>query len=252
MKQTFNKEKLVARTIAVFVILVLLTLYYTIREKQILTNTNIKDIEWIREIDNKKETLILKENKEFLYYDTDSGEKIKGFENCTSYELNDKTIKLNCGKEIKLITYGKTNLFLKINDETATFTKNTSNNFYKIYNVGYLDNVSKSLIIDNYSDFTVYLDKNNNKVYDGDGNVESTSVDIIKNSYTEDYFNNNNLAIYYIKTNSGSIRIGNVTTNIVDNELILNYDLISPEIGTMDMNGFMIIIEIDKTITACK
>ena len=38
----------------------------------------------------------------------------------------------------------------------------------------------------------------------------------------------------------------------VDNELILNYDLISPEIGTMDMNGFMIIIEIDKTITACK
>ena len=252
MKQTFNKEKLVARTIAVFVILVLLTLYYTIREKQILTNTNIKDIEWIREIDNKKETLILKENKEFLYYDTDSGEKIKGFENCTSYELNDKTIKLNCGKEIKLITYGKTNLFLKINDETATFTKNTSNNFYKIYNVGYLDNVPKSLIIDNYSDFTAYLDKNNNKVYDGDGNVESTSVDIIKNSYTEDYFNNNNLAIYYIKTNSGSIRIGNVTTNIVDNELILNYDLISPEIGTMDMNGFMIIIEIDKTITACK
>ena len=75
MKQTFNKEKLVARTIAVFVILVLLTLYYTLREKQILTNTNIKDIEWIREIDNKKETLILKENKEFLYYDTDSGEK---------------------------------------------------------------------------------------------------------------------------------------------------------------------------------
>ena len=137
--------------------------------------------------------------------------------------MNDKTIKLNCGKEIKLITYGKTNLFLKINDETATFTKNTSNNFYKIYNVGYLDNVPKSLIIDNYSDFTAYLDKNNN-----------------------------NLAIYYIKTNSGSIRIGNVTTNIVDNELILNYDLISPEIGTMDMNGFMIIIEIDKTITACK
>lgn len=75
MKQTFNKEKLVARTISVFVILVLLTLYYTLREKQILTNTNIKDIEWIREIDNKKETLILKENKEFLYYDTDSGEK---------------------------------------------------------------------------------------------------------------------------------------------------------------------------------
>ena len=75
MKQTFNKEKLVARTISVFVILVLLTLYYTLREKQILTNTNIKDIERIREIDNKKETLILKENKEFLYYDTDSGEK---------------------------------------------------------------------------------------------------------------------------------------------------------------------------------
>ena len=33
MKQTFNKEKLVARTISVFVILVLLTLYYTLREK---------------------------------------------------------------------------------------------------------------------------------------------------------------------------------------------------------------------------
>ena len=248
----FKKEKLVATTIAIFVILVLLTLYYTIREKQILTNTNIKDIEWIRETENKKETLILKENKDFLYYDTETGEKIKGFENCTSYELTEKTIKLNCDKEIKLITYGKTNLFLKINDESATFTKKTSNNNYKVYGVGYLDNVPKSVIIDNYSDFIAYLDNNNNKVYDGEGNVQSTSADNIKNNYTEDFFTNNNLAIYYIKTNSGSIRIGNVTTNIAGNELTLNYDLITPEIGTMDMSGFMITVEVDKSITACK
>ena len=107
-------------------------------------------------------------------------------------------------------------------------------------------------LIDNYSDLIAYLDKHNNKVYDKDGNVQSTSADNIKNKYTEDYFNNNNLAIYYIITNSGSIRIGNVTTNIVGNELTLNYDLISPEIGTMDMSGFMITVEVDKNITACK
>ena len=67
--------------------------------------------------------------------------------------------------------------------------------------------------------------------------------------YTEKQgFYNNNLAIYYAPTNSGSVRIKSVRTVINNNTLEAVYELLIPEVGTMDMSGYMITIETDKSV----
>ena len=91
-----------------------------------------------------------------------------------------------------------------------------------------------------------------NNYYDGEGNAVSSSTDALKVQYNQDYFYENNLAIYYAPTNSGSIKIRNVRTIIKSDTLEAVYELEIPEVGTMDMSGFMITIETDKSIKHVK
>lgn len=119
---------------------------------------------------------------------------------------------------------------------------------YKIIYVGYIDNAKSAVLIDNYDSFSTYLEKYSRKIYDEYGNIISTTTDELKKEYDENYFKDNNLAIQYVPTNSGSIKIKWVRTKIKDDTLEIKYDLDVPKIGTMDMNGFIIIVETDKSI----
>lgn len=125
---------------------------------------------------------------------------------------------------------------------------NNNDQNYKIIHVGYIDNAKSAVLIDNYDSFSTYLEKYSRKSYDEYGNIISTTTDELKKEYDENYFKDNNLAIQYVPTNSGSIKIKWVRTKIKDDTLEIKYDLDVPKIGTMDMNGFIIIVETDKSI----
>lgn len=116
--------------------------------------------------------------------------------------------------------------------------------------VGYLNNAgSISALIEDYASFKSFFYKYNNKVYDGTGNVVRTTADEILNKYDEEFFKEKSLAVKYISVNSGSITIDKVY-GIIDGEKIkITYQEKRPEVGTMDMSGYFLIVEVSKKIT---
>lgn len=115
--------------------------------------------------------------------------------------------------------------------------------------VGYLDNVSnvKDLLTD-YASFKSFFYKYNNKVYDGTGNIVSTTADEILNKYDEEFFKEKSLAVKYISVNSGSITIEKVYGEIEGEKIKISYKENRPEVGTMDMSGYFLIVEVSKDI----
>ena len=105
------------------------------------------------------------------------------------------------------------------------------------YHVGYLSDLEdSSVILDNYNDFRDYF-KNNSK------------YDDILNEYKEDFFENKSLAVKYITLSSGSITITDVYGKVDGNKVIISYEENVPEIGTADMSGYFVIVEVPKNIT---
>ena len=122
--------------------------------------------------------------------------------------------------------------------------------------VGYLSELAESnerkFILDNYKDFKDFFTKNNNSIFDGEGNPIKSNNDEIFDKYNEEYFDNNNLAVEYIVLGSGSITITYKGVNINNDEVEILYDRDEPEIGTMDMSGYFVIAEVSKDITKIK
>ena len=67
--------------------------------------------------------------------------------------------------------------------------------------------------------------------------------------YDEEFFKTKSLALAYIELSSGSDNVILKEPYIKDNTIKINYDIDSPKIGTCDMSGYVIVVEIDKNIT---
>lgn len=236
----------------ILVILIVIAIIVNVVFPNETTSYNfLKGTEWIYEEDNESTTLSLTETGSFSYLDNKTAKPVSGYEKCTTYELNNKIIELDCDKEVKIITTSEDKLYLKLDGNTKIF-KSKQSNSYKTFRVGYLDNVNSPVLLTTYEDFIKYIDTFKNTYYDGEGNAVSSTTDAIRVQYDQDYFYENNLAIYYAPTNSGSVRIKSVRTVINNNTLEAVYELEIPEVGTMDMSGFMITIETDKSVTHVK
>ena len=232
----------------ILVVLIIITIIVNIvLPKETTTYNFLKGTEWVYEDDNDSVTLSLTETGSFSYLDNKTAKPVSGYEKCTTYELNNKNVELNCDKEVKIITTSEDKLYLKLDGKTKIFNTKTSNS-YKTFRVGYLDNVNSPVLLTTYEDFIKYIDTFKNTYYDGEGNAVSSTTDAIRVQYDQDYFYDNNLAIYYAPTNSGSVRIKSVRTVINNNTLEAVYELLIPEVGTMDMSGYMITIETDKSV----
>ena len=120
-----------------------------------------------------------------------------------------------------------------------------SSNGYTIIKNGYSS--YKSKIISNYQEyqeFADYIDRQNvayGKVY----NFNS-------NKYNKNYFNNKSLAIINIVTGNGSNILKNIDISIVDNTLVCKPKVDYGDGITADINGKLILIEIDKSVTNFK
>ena len=102
--------------------------------------------------------------------------------------------------------------------------------------VGYLNSeIGSRVIIKEYSTFKNYFSK-----YDNMKNVI--------NRYNEDFFVGSSLAIQYVTVNSGSITIIDVEGNVIDNKVSITYEEKRPEVGTADMSGYFLIVEVPKTV----
>lgn len=153
-------------------------------------------------------------------------------------------------KELKKVIILLTTTIIILISSIIVINNNDQN--YKIIRVGYINNEKSAVLIDNYDSFSTYLEKYCKKSYDKYGNIISTTTAELKKEYDKNYFKDNNLAIQYVPTKSGSIKIKWVRTKIKDDTLEIKYNLDVPKIGTMDMNGFIIIIETDKSIKHVK
>lgn len=244
-----NKRLKILLVILCFLLVVLVLMNVLFPQEETFTYGSLKGTEW--QLEKPKETLSLYSNNDFSYINNETGKTVTGFDKCTTYEIEKDNIILNCDKKIKIVTSGKNTITLKIDNNKKKFTQKESNN-YKIFKVGYLENVNSPVLLTTYEDFIDYISTFKNNYYDGEGNAVSSSTDALKVQYDQDYFYENNLAIYYAPTNSGSIKIRNVRTIIKSDTLEAVYELEIPEVGTMDMSGFMITIETDKSIKHVK
>lgn len=121
-----------------------------------------------------------------------------------------------------------------------------SNNSYTIIKNGYSSYDSK--IISNYQEYQEFANyiKNQNVAY---GKV----YDFNSNKYNKQYFNNKSLAIINIVTGSGSNILRNIDITIAGNTLVCKANIdYGKGIPTDDINGKLILIEIDKSITNFK
>lgn len=121
----------------------------------------------------------------------------------------------------------------------------------KAYRVGYLSDVETrniDKVISKYDDFLEYFNTYTNHRYDGEGNVVSSSCDEILKKYDKKFFEDKSLAVKYLVMSSGSNTVKEVYGTVSGDKVIIRYLIDYPEVGTADMNGFFIIIEVPKKV----
>lgn len=120
-----------------------------------------------------------------------------------------------------------------------------------VYRVGYLSEVDETTIdkvIGSYDDFKEYFTTYTNYTYDGYGNIVSSKTDEILNKYDEEFFEEKSLAVKYVITSSGSATIKEVYGIVDSDKVTIRYLVDYPELGTADMSGFFLILEVDKSV----
>ena len=136
-----------------------------------------------------------------------------------------------------------------ITTKKINFSSLSEKTTFKSYKVGYLDGRPNSTIVKNREELLKVLPSYSNYIYDSYGKVTNSTTDQVKNDYTESFFNENNLALVYVETTSGSIRVKKVFIKKNENKVSVYYTLQIPSIGTCDMNGILIAVPVEKTIT---
>ncbi len=110
---------------------------------------------------------------------------------------------------------------------------------HDVIRCGYINEKNYNLIINSYEDFIKNIDKITNKDY-------------LITKYTEEFFKDNNLVFIYFVQNSGSNELKYVGSDITDNTINIHYYIDYPEVGTMDMNGDLLLIKVSKNIDNIK
>lgn len=131
---------------------------------------------------------------------------------------------------ILFVLLGVVIFFVKRTDTDYTIIKNS----YSSYESKIISNYQE------YQEFANYIDKENEaygKVY----NFNS-------NKYNENYFNNNSLAILNIITGNSSNKLKNIDISIIDNTLVCKANIEYGDGITNDINGKLILVEIDKSV----
>lgn len=138
------------------------------------------------------------------------------------------------------------------NNNMENGDKNYSEATKNVYKVGYINvgQEDNKIIISNYNDFKDYFTKYTDYVYDGEGKPTSGSSDEILNKYEENFFENKSLAVEYVAIGSGSASVEYENAIFGENSILIKYKIVYPEIGTADMSGYFIVVEIDKHITS--
>lgn len=115
--------------------------------------------------------------------------------------------------------------------------------------IGYMMINSKE-IISSYIKLQEYCNTFNTYIYDGQGNIINGKLDFLLKQYNEQFFEKKSLALVYVPLSSGSNKVEFIGAYKIKNNVKIKYDITYPEngIGTADMNGYLIIVEIDKDI----
>lgn len=142
----------------------------------------------------------------------------------------------------------KENLLLSI---TNDINEEELTNSYEGYvsKVGYM-RINSKQIIPSHLKLQEYCDSFNTYIYDGQGNKISGKLDFLLKQYNEEFFEKQSLALVYVPLSSGSNKVEFIGAYKVQNNVKIKYNIISPKsgIGTADMNGYLVIVEIDKDI----
>ncbi len=146
------------------------------------------------------------------------------------------------------------------NEEHNNSQENNNNNSEKdnkylygyAFRSGFISNMTSldsKIIVTNYESLEDYCNKYNNYVYDGHGNILYGNLDELLKQYANDFFQEKSLAIQYVETTSGSDEVQFISASIInENAVKVNYKIIRQEIGTCDMSGYLIIVEVAKDV----
>ena len=104
------------------------------------------------------------------------------------------------------------------------------------------------IIIKSKQELDEYTRKYDNKYYESDRKVDG-KLKTTLSKYDEEFFKTKSLALVYVELSSGSIKVTLKEPAVSGNTIKIDYDMEYPEIGTCDMNGYVIVVEIDKNIT---
>lgn len=158
-------------------------------------------------------------------------------------EIGDETM----SRELELLN-------LLIGDEANnTGNKSQSKLTGNVYRVGCFNDISANdskKVLSNYNDFKSYFNKYTNYTYNGQGKKTSGSSDPILNKYNESFFKNKSLAVVYVSVSSGSAIVEYEGSEIQGNAVLIKYEAKYPGVGTDDMSGYFVIVEVDKNITS--
>ena len=118
---------------------------------------------------------------------------------------------------------------------------------YRVIRDGYPDYTSK--IISNYQEYIEFVN-----YIDSENRTYGKLYDFNAKKYNEQYFKTKSLAIINIITGSGMNKLKSINFSISDNTLICTVDIKRPKYGvvTDDMNGKLLLVEIDKSVTNFK
>ncbi len=124
---------------------------------------------------------------------------------------------------------------------------------YYIIHSGYLHNINEkeklATIISSKSDLNEFILKYDEKGWDLEGNEIDGQISNELQKYDEKYFETKSLALYYVGLTSGSETLSIYEPEIKGDTVIVKYEINVPNIGTCDMSGELIVVEIDKSIT---
>ncbi len=120
---------------------------------------------------------------------------------------------------------------------------------FRTYRVGYLSKKPEDTVITTNEEFIQKLPNYSNYHYDGEGNIVSSTTDGVVKDFPKKFFDEKNLALVYVGTSTGSITIKSVKTAIKDNRVTISYRLDLPLYATADMNGWLIAVPVNKTVT---
>lgn len=137
------------------------------------------------------------------------------------------------------------------NTKIEPSNKQSFYNYYMIHSnyIGKMDFTNDArIIISSKKELDEYTGKYDNKRYEGDRKVDG-KLKTTLSKYDEEFFKTKSLALAYVELSSGSDNVILKEPSIKDNTIKISYDIDSPKIGTCDMSGYVIVVEIDKNIT---